>query len=200
MLDNGNILVFDNGLHQNGFPMGWSRVLEVNPDSGKIVWSYEGGDKTTQYFYSSTMSSCQRLPNGNTLICEGPKGRFFEVTAGGEIVWEYINPFYYKHERFGHTNMTFRAYRYGPDYAGLKGTGLDNVNRVYGPEAFGLWGRPIWTGMGGASIAEVEQPTEKKEPEAKEEPKPSVARPGEKAPSVAKAEEAVRSRLQRLGY
>ncbi len=35
----------------------------------------------------------QRLPNGNTLICEGAPGRIFEVTSGKEMVWEYINPF-----------------------------------------------------------------------------------------------------------
>ena len=38
------------------------------------------------------MSSARRLPNGNTLICEGDFGRIFQVTPGGEIVWEYVNP------------------------------------------------------------------------------------------------------------
>ncbi len=36
----------------------------------------------------------QRLKNGNTLICEGLWGRFFEVTRDKEIVWEYILPFF----------------------------------------------------------------------------------------------------------
>jgi hypothetical protein len=35
------------------------------------------------------MSNAQRLPNGNTLICEADFGRLFEVTAQGELVWEY---------------------------------------------------------------------------------------------------------------
>jgi hypothetical protein len=33
-----------------------------------------------------------RLPNGNTLIVESDAGRAFEVTAEGEIVWEFLNP------------------------------------------------------------------------------------------------------------
>ena len=33
------------------------------------------------------------MGNGNTLINCGPKGRFFEVTPEGDIVWEYLNPY-----------------------------------------------------------------------------------------------------------
>jgi hypothetical protein len=43
-------------------------------------------------FYTHKNGSAQRLPNGNTLICEGDKGRAFEVTKEGEIVWEWLNP------------------------------------------------------------------------------------------------------------
>ena len=35
----------------------------------------------------------QRLPNGNTLICESDAGRIFEVTQDKEIVWDYYSPF-----------------------------------------------------------------------------------------------------------
>ena len=55
------------------------------------VWSYTAPKKSD--FYSFFISGAQRLPNGNTLICEGSNGRIFEVTPAGEIVWEYINPF-----------------------------------------------------------------------------------------------------------
>ena len=141
MLDNGNILLLDNGRHRK-FSPDHSRVIEVNPSNGKIEWEYK--DDILVNFYASLRGGCQRLPNGNTLICEGPKGRFFEVTAKGEIVWEYINPlYYYELPRYGLTNMAFRAYRYGPDYAGLKGTGLDNVNWLYGPDAFKTTTVPI---------------------------------------------------------
>jgi hypothetical protein len=37
-------------------------------------------------------SQNQRLLNGNTLINEGWFGRFFEVTGGGSVGWEYVNP------------------------------------------------------------------------------------------------------------
>jgi hypothetical protein len=38
------------------------------------------------------MGSSQRLSNGNTLIIESNDGRAFEVTAEGEVVWEFYNP------------------------------------------------------------------------------------------------------------
>ena len=41
-------------------------------------------------FYSVGTGSAQRLPNGNTFICEGFSGRFFEFTEEGTIVWEYV--------------------------------------------------------------------------------------------------------------
>ncbi len=44
-------------------------------------------------FFSSFVSSARRLPNGNTLIDEGMDGRLFQITAGGDIVWEYLNPY-----------------------------------------------------------------------------------------------------------
>jgi len=66
----------------------YSRIIEFDPVTLEIVWEYKDGKR----FYSYFISSAQRLPNGNTLICEGAKGRIFEVTREGEIVWEYISP------------------------------------------------------------------------------------------------------------
>ncbi len=85
MLANGNILVFDNGKRR-----GASRVLEIDPPSGEIRWSYEG--KPPKSFFSPWRGSNQRLPNGNTLICESERGRAFEVTSDGTVVWEFWNP------------------------------------------------------------------------------------------------------------
>jgi hypothetical protein len=34
------------------------------------------------------MSSCERLPNGNTLICSSLQSRVFEVTPAGQKVWQ----------------------------------------------------------------------------------------------------------------
>jgi hypothetical protein len=85
MLDNGNILVFDNGVIRK-----YSRVLELNPVTGEIEWEYVG--TPPESFFTYEKGSAQRLPGGNTLICEGDKGRAFEVTKEGEIVWEWVNP------------------------------------------------------------------------------------------------------------
>jgi len=204
MLDNGNILLFDNGRYRGQWqPPDFSRVIEVNPSTNEIEWEYKAENPVD--FFSTYLSSCQRLPNGNTLICAGALGRFFEVSPSGEIVWEYEVPFYarsdeeerYGLKAYGLSNLTFRCSRYGPDYPGLQGKELnperlDLWNRLYGPEAFGLV-RPLWRGTQRAPIADEMVPVEKKEPVAREEPKPSVAKPGAKP-------EQVRSRLKHLGY
>jgi len=127
LLENGNILVFDNGSRRQARQPDYSRVVEVNPESGEIVWQYLG--EPPHSFFSYFISGAQRLPNGNTLICEGAWGRFFEVTVDREVVWEYINPFYGWRSEGGWTNQVFRAYRYGPDDAAIKGKNL-NPDRV----------------------------------------------------------------------
>ena len=122
VLPNGNILVFDNGYHRwtsaEIAMIDYSRVIEVNPKTDKIEWEYK--DENVQNFYSGICSSAERLPNGNTLICESAKGRIFEVTAEKEIVWEFMSPFYYTWESMGLTNLIFKAHRYGHDYEGFK--------------------------------------------------------------------------------
>ena len=85
MLESGNILVFDNGVDS-----GNSRILEIEPLSGEIVWLFEGDPPES--FFSKRRGSNQRLPNGNTLICQSEEGRVFEVDAAGELVWEFWNP------------------------------------------------------------------------------------------------------------
>ena len=59
-------------------------------------------------FYSSFVSSVQRLPNGNTMITEGQDGRIFEITAEHELVWEYLSPYT---NRMLKINLLYRAYR-----------------------------------------------------------------------------------------
>ena len=122
-LDNGNILIFDNGWHSITAPNPSSRIIEVDPRTDEIQWEYK--TQPGWLFFSSFISGAQRLPNGNTLICEGMTGRLFEVTLEGELVWEYVNPFYGRDERFGYVNRVFRAYRYGPDFSGFRGRDLD---------------------------------------------------------------------------
>ena len=69
---------------------GDSRVIEFNPKTYEIVWSY-GGD-ADRPLDSILRSDQERLANGNTLMTESDGGRLLEVTPNGEIVWEYVNP------------------------------------------------------------------------------------------------------------
>jgi len=85
MLPNGNILVYDNGVWS-----GRTRIIELDPVTGHIVWQFQGDPPES--FFSKRRGSNQRLPNGNTLIAESEKGHVIEVTEQGEIVWEFWNP------------------------------------------------------------------------------------------------------------
>ncbi|MCK5344649.1 MAG: aryl-sulfate sulfotransferase [Candidatus Heimdallarchaeota archaeon] len=85
VLDNGNILIFDNGLGK-----GYSRVIELDPVKKTIIWEYKDNPPTN--FYTAARGSAQRLSNGNTLIAESDKGHAFEITSDGKIVWEFFCP------------------------------------------------------------------------------------------------------------
>lgn len=85
MLKNGNILLFDNGIDR-----GYSRVVEINPITKKIVWQFDKFNG--QNFFSKKQGYVQRLPNGNTLITNSESGMVFEVTPNKKIVWVWYNP------------------------------------------------------------------------------------------------------------
>ncbi len=85
VLDNGNLLVFDNVVADDA-----SRIVEIEPRTHEIVWEFRGTPE--QPFFSGVCGSAQRLPNGNTLIVETTGGRAFEVQPDGRMVWEYLNP------------------------------------------------------------------------------------------------------------
>jgi outer membrane protein assembly factor BamB len=106
MLDNGNMMIFDNGFHR-----GWSRILELDPTRREIVWEYRGTDSDP--FFSLSRGSNQRLANGNTLIAQSDSGRMFEVTPQGEIVWEFWSPHL---DEDGHRAVIVRAKRYGAEF------------------------------------------------------------------------------------
>src|SRR6185437_13542134 len=113
----GDLLVFDNG-GASGYgytnpiaPKGAgalirpsSRVLEIDPVTLQLVWSYQAPAN----FYSSFIGGAQRLANGDTLITEGVDGRLFEVTPDGKIVWEYVYPLFSGPRS---SNAVYRAYR-----------------------------------------------------------------------------------------
>lgn len=84
---NGTILVYDNRGHDG--PGGRSRLIEIDPATQRIVWSYTGSAARPFYAYDRGKQSL--LPNGNILAIESAAGRVFEVTREGKIVWEYFN-------------------------------------------------------------------------------------------------------------
>ena len=140
----GDITVFNNGQAR---PEGqYSSIDQVTPPLAKdgtytledgeswgpeeMSWTYVAPNPTD--FFASRISGAQRQPNGNTLICEGPCGDFFEVAEDGELKWRYINPLTNKGPQHQGdpppgsdgeiaSNNSFRAERYTPDYAGFDG-------------------------------------------------------------------------------
>ncbi len=85
ILDNGHILIFDNGLGRN-----WSRVVEVDPTIKKIVWQWRA--PRPEAFFTLARGAAQRLANGNTLLVDSDHGHAIEITHEGSLVWEYFQP------------------------------------------------------------------------------------------------------------
>ncbi len=118
----GNILVFDNGgqsayRYRADDPVAstrqrpWARVLEFDPVALSPVWQF-GAQSGPEHMNSLAISSAQRLPNGNTLICVGLEGRIIEVTPDKQIVWTYHSPV----EGNPITSAIYRAYRIPPEW------------------------------------------------------------------------------------
>jgi hypothetical protein len=96
----GDILVFNNGVGRS-----YSSIDEIIPpvdNNGQYylepgssygpdsqAWIYTGNPPSS--FYASHISGAQRLVDGNTLICNGESGKFFEVTPDKVTVWQYTN-------------------------------------------------------------------------------------------------------------
>ncbi len=135
--DEGKIMVFNNGINRPGGNSSSVDVLEPPLDSAgtyllngilpfgpdSLLWQYAGNPPAA--FYSSNISGAQRLENGNTLICVGSSGNFFEIDTIGNTVWNYINPV----NSMGPVNQgaiptgnsVFRCTRYSRHYSGLVG-------------------------------------------------------------------------------
>jgi len=93
----GNIILYNNQISPS------SRVEEIELPldvSGNFIFGPGGvfGPAGPVWTYqnpamnSAIMSSAERLPNGNTLICSSLQGRIFEITSGGANVWEIGTP------------------------------------------------------------------------------------------------------------
>lgn len=84
-LDNGNILIFDNGYKRNH-----SRIVEVNPITKKVELKYVANPPSS--FFCKLGGAVHKLASGNMLITDTMRGRVFEITKEGEIVWDFYNP------------------------------------------------------------------------------------------------------------
>jgi hypothetical protein len=144
--DAGNIMIFNNGLQR---PAGNYSSIEIiappidvsgnyslvsnlpyQPDSS--YWEYTAPVPTD--FFGQNISGAQRLSNGNTIICEGPKGNFFEIDTAKNTVWRYVNPVVQSGPVSQGTtptmNSVFRCTLYEPAYAGLTGQTLIPGNPI----------------------------------------------------------------------
>ena len=136
----GNILIFNNGPGRPG--PDYTSIEEIEPPVDgaeytlvageaygptETVWTYTAEVETD--FFASFISGSQRLSNGNTLICDGPAGTFFEVNDADETVWEYVNPINNQgaltQGEAPFNNNCFRCTRIEPDHPGLEGQTLD---------------------------------------------------------------------------
>ena len=121
----GNILIFNNGEGRPGENA--SSIEEIIPPtdaSGNYLinpgFAFGPENQSWMYFtphFAVHLSGVQRLPNGNTLICEGPLGNLVEISPDENIVWE-----------FNIGGSCTRAYRYAPDYSGLSQLSINELN------------------------------------------------------------------------
>lgn len=132
----GEVLIFNNGMRRSadGTPdkdqicMGlisgaYSDVLEISlprdasmaitPGTPRIDWSFNSDGAAG--FYSPFMSGAQRLPNGNTLMCQSWDKRIVEVTPKGKVVLDF---------NVGGPGRLFRIYKFAPDAPAIKALGL----------------------------------------------------------------------------
>jgi hypothetical protein len=128
----GTIAIFNNG---TGRPQGNYTTVETfsppvspagdyylapgkayGPDSS--FWTYSAPKPTD--FYSPFQGGLERLPNGNTLICEAAKGNFFEIDSNKNVVWRYVNPdvgFLLAQKVSPVNNIVFRTHFYPLNYS-----------------------------------------------------------------------------------
>lgn len=139
--EEGKIILFNNGFKRTpDFSSVHTIDIDQNIDGSFKKESVEGiGPRDfdwtyvdpidSESFYSRILSSAQRLPNGNTLICEGTSGKFFELDSEDNIVWTYIQPIGNDSQPLTQGDLPsvasiFRAEKYPIDYIGFQGRNL----------------------------------------------------------------------------
>ncbi len=141
----GNLTIFNNSMGQEEDD--YSAVFEIAPPMdadgryllaadepfgpSQPLWRYEAPDRVS--FHGTFISGAHRMPNGHTMVTQGPAGRFFEVTPAGDIVWEYKTVFSGNlrnsdgsppHPVGKATYATFRSTKLAPDHPALAGRDL----------------------------------------------------------------------------
>lgn len=106
----GHMLCYDNGMYRY-----MSRALEVDMETGAVVWQStpQKGYVQGRVPFSCFISGARRQPNGNTVICEGGNSHFYEVTPDQDVVWEYWRP---ECDDTASPWPVFRCFRYAPDF------------------------------------------------------------------------------------
>jgi len=144
LLDAGKLLIFSNGNSRRYSSIemitptttatgvyAYDTTLGYGPTASE--WTYTDPIKN-ENFFSSILSSAQRLPNGNMLICDGDSGYFFEIDSNNNIVWEYINPDtnngLLNQGETASANFVFRAIKFSKDYAAFTGKDLTPTKTV----------------------------------------------------------------------
>jgi hypothetical protein len=130
--DEGKIMVFNNGQGRPGGSYSSVDVIDPPLDANNtytipdtepfgpedLFWTYEADPPSEMY--SSNISGAHRLSNGNTLICVGREGNFYEVNYEGDLGWHYKMPIGNNGPVSQGTVLTnaniFRATRYDADY------------------------------------------------------------------------------------
>ncbi len=144
--DAGKIMVFNNGVMRPAGQFSTVEIVEPPMDSAgnyTIVgnaaylptassWTYTAPVPTS--FFAVNISGAQRLSNGNTIICEGTKGNFFEIDSLDSIVWRYVNPVGKNGVVSQGTaplqSLVFRSPLYEPGYSGFNGHTLTPGNPI----------------------------------------------------------------------
>ena len=144
--DAGKIMIYNNGFARPGGVFSSIEIINPQMDNDgnyiiedgepygpdNVFWTYSANPMNS--FYSKNISGANRLPNGNTLICEGNEGRIFEINNAGDIVWQYINPVSLSgiasQGSFIANNPVFRAYRYPTDFPAFEGRDLTSMGAI----------------------------------------------------------------------
>ncbi|MAV64767.1 MAG: hypothetical protein CBC84_002145 [Pelagibacteraceae bacterium TMED124] len=120
LLENGNLMLFDNG--NNKTPLE-SRCIEFNISNDNSELSYnliwEHVLPSASYIYR--LGDCDRLPNGNTLINSGNVAAILEVNNANNIIWE---PIFHSN----HTS-TYRAERIKGLYPLISSLTIENFKK-----------------------------------------------------------------------